>query len=101
MARDQFSRRYCSLYLGKRVAKEDSSVKGVWLSSLVNGSIFHYSQNLASRVERTGGSDERGWYVVYVVCVPWLGLSVSFIFVDCLGGDFCFLSHPWCWSWSL
>src|SRR5881394_2739031 len=41
VTRDQFSRRYCSRYFGKRVANEDSLVKGFWLSSLVKGSTFH------------------------------------------------------------
>jgi len=44
---DQLSRRYCSLYLGKRVAKDDSSVNGVLLSSLVKGSIFHCNKEVS------------------------------------------------------
>src|SRR2546421_144159 len=41
VAREQVFRRYCSRGFGKRVANEDSSVKGFWLSSLVKGSTFH------------------------------------------------------------
>ena len=41
VARGQILRRYCSRYFGKRVAKEDSSVKGFTLSSFVKGSTFH------------------------------------------------------------
>lgn len=38
----QVSRRYCSRYLGKRMAKEDSSVKGAIDSEGRKGSIFHW-----------------------------------------------------------
>lgn len=38
--RGQTSRKYVSLYFGKRVAKEDSSIKPLGLSSGLNSSIF-------------------------------------------------------------
>ena len=41
LRRGQLFRRYCSRYFGKRVAKENSSVKEFALSSFVKGSTFH------------------------------------------------------------
>jgi len=79
VTRGQFSRRYCSLYLGKRVAKEDSSVNGFVLSSFVNGSTFHYSKSQQTLFPRR----KRGWetYMIDIVCIPWFGFSVTFILI--------------------
>src|SRR5579859_319546 len=91
VTRDQFSRRYCSRYFGKRVANEDSSVKGFWFSSLVKGSTFHCVYN----VSYFSGSLWQGIYVIDVICVPWFWLSVAFVLVNGLrlSGDLGLFSH--------
>jgi hypothetical protein len=50
------SRKYFSLYLGKRVAKDDSSVSGPpLLSSGLKGSTLHYGLSEFARVKDGGG----------------------------------------------
>lgn len=51
----QVSRRYCSRYLGKRMAKEDSSVKGAIDSEGRKGSIFHWRRHK----DKGGGGQRR------------------------------------------